>query len=145
MRGLIGEVAPAAYTPKDGGFGPVARYDKSMDFLLYINEDCAYRADRVDAFLTVLWHPDDERLVGLKLKGFKFLFQQLKAISDSQIKESDFLPLVKVLEIAMVGGVAEAMMQKIEDSRLRDRYAIARKFANDEELRIPPDEYLQAA
>ena len=31
-------------------FQPVAKYYPEMDFMLYLNEDCSYRADRVDQF-----------------------------------------------------------------------------------------------
>ena len=145
MRGLIEEMELVGYNPSEGQFEPFAKYHKSMDFLLYLNTDCAYRADRVDIFLTVLWHPNEQRIVGLKLKGFKFLFGRLMAISGTQIKESGFIQLVEVLEIAMVGGVAESMMRKIETGRLQQRYEEARRFARDGELRVPSEEYLPLA
>lgn len=102
-------------------FKPVARYYPALDFMLYLNEDCSYRADRVDAFLTVLWHPHKEHLVGIKLKGFKVMFNQLKKIAD--LKDEHFLPLIKILELAAMGGLAEQMMrdQKERVLRLYDR------------------------
>jgi hypothetical protein len=109
--------APGA---SDAPFSPVARYYPGMDFLLYLNQDCSYRADRVDPFLTVLWHPYEDRLVGVKLKGFRFLFDRIKSVLD--LKEDHFVLVVKAIEIALVGGVAEAMMLKQETSRILHLY-----------------------
>jgi hypothetical protein len=110
----------------DTSFSPVARYYPGMDFLLYLNEDCSYRADRIDPFLTVLWHPYEDRLVGVKLKGFRFLFERIKSVLD--LKEDHFVLVVKAIEIALVGGVAEAMMQKQETKRIMQMYEEARKI-----------------
>ena len=65
-------------TVEEGGFRPVARYYPPMDFLLYLKEDCSYRADRVDQFLTLLWHPYKDELVGIKLKGIRFIYEKNK-------------------------------------------------------------------
>ena len=115
-----------------GGFVPVARYYPNMDFLLYLNEDCSFRAERVDAFLTVLWHPQEEKLVGLKLKGFAFIFERLRHVME--FKDTDFVPLVKALEFTLTGGMAERLMAKIETKkreRTDDLYAKARALAKD--------------
>lgn len=65
-------------------FKPVARYYEAMDCVIYLLEDLAYSADRVDGFLTLLWHPHEERLIGVKLKGFRFLFGRLQAICETR-------------------------------------------------------------
>ena len=59
---LLGGSGPA----REGEFSPVSRYYPEMDYLLYLKEDCSYRADRVDGVLTLLWHPYREQLVGLR-------------------------------------------------------------------------------
>lgn len=128
----------------DGGaeeFTPNARYYPSMDFLLYLREDCSYRADRVDAFLTILWHPTEDHLVGIKLKGFRFLFRRLKEILSW--KEDDFLPLVKALELALVGGIAANIMDSVEQERLEKLYDKAKEVAAT--YAVPPAELLRAA
>ena len=56
----------------------------------------------------------------LKLKGFRFLFKQIKAILDW--KETEFLPLAKALEVALVGGVAETIMDAVETERRQRLY-----------------------
>ena len=122
-------------------FEPVARYHPHMDVLLYLKEDCGYRADRVDVYLTVLWHPQEERLVGIKLKGFKFVFHQLQSIAD--IKDAQFLPLVKALEMLLVHGVAQSMMDEVEGKRIRQRYEAARDFAKG--VQVPATVWMRAA
>lgn len=86
-------------TQEESKFAPVARYYSAMDLMLYVSEDCSYRASRIDAFLTVLLHPQDDRVVGIKLKGVRFLFERVKAILG--LSDSEFLPLVRVLEVAL--------------------------------------------
>jgi hypothetical protein len=61
-------------------FEPVARYIAPMDCLIYLREDCSYRAVRLNAYTTVLLHPYEDRPVGVKLKGMRFLHERLKAI-----------------------------------------------------------------
>ena len=122
-------------------FRPVARYHPDMDILIYVREDCSYRADRVDAFLTVLYDPYADELVGLKLKGFKFLFKQLQSIIN--LPDDAWMPLVKALELALVGGVAQNIMNEVEAQRIRLKYDQARTFARD--VNIPPDEWARAA
>jgi len=106
------------------GFTPVARYYSGMDFVLYLNKDCSYRADRVDEFLTLLWHPTEDNLVGVKLKGFRCLFQAIKKVLD--FKETDFVPLVKALELAMFGGLAS-------------------RIALTKDVNLPPEELFKIA
>ncbi len=61
-------------------FERVARYIAPMDCLIYLREDCSYRAVRLNAYTTVLLHPYEDRPVGVKLKGMRFLNERLKAI-----------------------------------------------------------------
>lgn len=110
-------------------FKPFAEFFPRMDAVLYLREDCSYVADRVDAFLTVLWHPTEERLVGIKLKGFRFLFNQVQAIAG--LDPSAFIPLVRVLETALVGGVAESLISKLEKDRIHTLYEQARAVVGD--------------
>lgn len=129
----------------DGQFKPVARYHREMDFLLYLTEDCSYRADRVDPFLTVLWHPTKEDLVGIKLKGFRYLFELMRSV-DPDLEEQDFWPLVDVLRAALVDTMGQAIMDRVEEDRrriLRRRYEDAMTLAKD--ARIPREELPLAA
>jgi hypothetical protein len=56
-------------------FVPGASYFRTMDSLVYLNEDCSYRAQRVDDRLTLLLHPQEERVVGIQLHSFSTLIR----------------------------------------------------------------------
>ena len=125
----------------DEDFVPTAKYYHTMDFLLYLREDCHYRADRVDPFLTVLYHPYEPRIVGIKLKGFRFLFDQFcKIVGRSGPKH--FLPVVKFIEMALVAGVAEAYIAENRE-RIEKSYAEARQLV--EGVEFDQREFAQAA
>lgn len=112
-------------------FSPCARYYEDMDVLLYLEEDIPYRADRVDPFLTLLWHPDREDAVGVKLKGFRFLFQRIKAILRAEgvkLDDAVFVPMVAALEVAMTAGLGAVITADVERERLEEKYAKARKL-----------------
>lgn len=72
-----------------GAFKPCGFYLEPMDELFILTEDCSYRADYKSDYIDLLWHPYEERLVGVKIKGFKTLVfngmtpAQKKEIGDS--------------------------------------------------------------
>jgi hypothetical protein len=140
IEGLFPEGRPAAVE-----FHPVSRYFGPIDAMVYVREDGSYRADRVDPFLTILWHPTEERLVGVKLKGFRFLFEQILAI-DPELKKEHFVSFVRALEFAFAAGLGEKLTDEHEETRKRKRvrnYAEARKFVKD--VTIPGEELKKAA
>lgn len=116
---------------------PTTTYVKGMDCLLFLREDCSYRADRVDVYLTVLWHPHEQRLVGIKLKGCSFLFRQImKAMS---LTEDSVIRLVSVLELVLLAGFAEVIIHDHETKgrdRLERLYSEARGVAADAEINL---------
>ena len=127
----------------EGTFTPVAKYYSDMDCLSYVNLDCSYRTERVDAYLTVFWHPQEDRLVGVKLKGFRFLFTRLKNILD--LKEAHFIPMVKAIELALAGGYAEALMAEHEkQEKIKRLYAEASNLVVDVNVEIDPSWALAA-
>lgn len=121
MKALIEELA------KGGGkapeFEPYARYLADMDMLLYVREDCSYRAERVDPVLTILWDPDREkdRLVGVKVKGFHHVFLQVKKALG--LYDEQFLPLMKFVEAAFELGLGEQLTDS-EERRAKYRRAV---------------------
>jgi hypothetical protein len=64
-------------------FKPSARYIAAMDCLIYLREDCSYRAVRLNPYQTILLHPYEDRPVGVKLKGMRFLQHRLRAIFEA--------------------------------------------------------------
>lgn len=124
-----------------GMFSPVARYHAEMDIVQYLKEDCSYRAERVDGSLTLLWHPYEDRLVGIALKGFRFLFQRVK--EKYGVPEEVFLPLVNVLQAALEDGAGEEIMEEAIAKKRKEQYAAAKKFVAN--VALPPEEFRRAA
>src|SRR4051794_18428248 len=88
----------------------------------------AYRADRVDRFLTLLWHPYEDRAVGVKLKGFRFIFERMREILQTQgvvVPGDHFMPLITAFEVAMTAGLGAAALASAERKRLDEKYAKA--------------------
>ena len=74
-----------------------AVYIPAMDFVQYVSVDDVTVSKRIDVFLTLIYNYDQDKLVGFKLKGFRHFFDKyLKKELD--LSESDFFPLVRVLE-----------------------------------------------
>jgi len=126
------------------------RYFSAIDAMIYLREDVSYRAERVDPFLTVLWHPTEERLVGVKLKGFRFLFDRIldslsAVLPPYVIPQLAFLPFIRALEAACTAGVGEVLTDDAaEKHRLREqKYEKARVLVKD--VSISRDELPQAA
>lgn len=57
------------YSLKDlGEFRPGAFYVEAMDWLMYLSEDVAYRADPlIIGVVDILWHPYEDRIIGFKV------------------------------------------------------------------------------
>ena len=145
MTSLIEQLSPT-WNPESGPFTPVARYYPAMDHLLYLREDCPYRADRVDEWLTLLWHPYRWEVVGLKLKGIRVIFKELLSIPNGE--QVDVLPIAEILaDILMMGG-AEKILKDHEDSRkakLRHKYRLAVRFAANSNAVVSQEELRKAA
>jgi len=125
-------LAPADWTDTPGIFAPCARYYEDMDVLLYLEEDIPYRADRVDTFLTLLWHPEKEEAVGVKLKGFRFLFRRIQAILKADgktLNDGKFLRMITALEVALTAGLGAEITIDAERARLvEEKYDRARRL-----------------
>jgi hypothetical protein len=81
-------------------FAPGAKYIAPMDCLIYLREDCSYRAIRLDPLRTVLLHPTEDRPVGIKVKGARFVAERVKAILQSAGHKFDQLTLASLWETA---------------------------------------------
>ncbi len=102
-------------------FKPVAYYDRKMDALMYVNTDCSYKAERIGAYVTILWHPDDEnRPVGLKLKGFSLVFGRL--VNFGAIEESEFESFISWFKLVLA-ITAEEQLEEIKAARLQQARA----------------------
>lgn len=122
---------PSEWVRERAGFVVTAKYLRSMDQLVFLDSDAHYRADRVDAYLTLFWAPDDDqKLVGLKLKGFGYLFESLKKLC--AVGEDDFVPFVKWLELALVVSWPKLSTQ-LTAQRIIQRYEQAKDYVRDKE------------
>ena len=114
-------------------------YDRYMDHLIYLKEDVSYRADRVDPALTLLWHPHEERLVGVKLKGIAGVFEDISSILVDHDHKDEF-PLSEILKVVSVGLSYADNLDGVEHFRAahwREKYAEAEMFVDD--VTIPSD------
>lgn len=109
-----------------GQFFPVARFHPEMDIIQYLTEDCSYRAERVDGTLTLLWHPYEQRLVGVAIKGFHFLFQRVK--EQHGVSDKMFLPLVDFIQAALENGAGDEIMEEATRRKRQEQYDTAKRF-----------------
>jgi hypothetical protein len=58
-------------------FTPVSRYIQALDVILCVTEDVSYRSQTVNAYLEVLWHPQERYLVGVKILHAKKIHKSL--------------------------------------------------------------------
>lgn len=147
MVGLIDQLAPEYLGDKIPLFVAGARYYANMDYLVYKKEAGAYRADRVDAFLTVLWHPHEDRLIGVKLKGWRYFFNHLKEALN--LEDSDFFPLVNALEYALAEEYVLSIMKNHDAILPSERYRRAKRYIAAvrliDDVSVPTDEWALAA
>lgn len=108
---------------------PVAVYFADADCVEYVAEDTTCVYDRVDGFLTLIFDETKIIPIGFKLKGFRNVFEKLKA--ELGFSESEFVELVKVLETACT-QMGEARFGA--DTRRRQQYEAARKLARNVKL-----------
>ena len=147
MTGILEQIAPEYGGGNVPKFVAGAKYDADMDFLLYLQEPLSFRADRVDAFLTILWHPRDDRMIGLKLKGWRMMFNEMKKTVDW--KDEEFFPLVKALEFALSEVFAKAIMDNIQKTPPSERYKRAKAYSDAiqfiSHVNVPTRELARAA
>lgn len=145
MTSFMEQLSPS-WNPDSDGFRPVARYYPAMDHLLYLNEDCTYRADRVDEWLTLLWHPYKWELVGIKLKGIRAIFREF--LTGPNGVEGDVLPIAELLGLLLMSGGAANIMKAHEGARrekLQHKYRLALRFAANENAVVLSSELRRAA
>jgi hypothetical protein len=106
-------------------FTPIASYYETMDILIYLNADVSYRAERVDEWLTLLWHPYRKELVGIQLKGFRCACRESAALSRIAKNDDVFLPLAALVASRFLKEEAEALIEAPMKER---REALMRKY-----------------
>jgi hypothetical protein len=117
-----------------------------MDFLLYLKEDCSYRADRVDQFLTLLWHPYKDELVGIKLKGIRVIYNKTKdRLAAGGVTSWPIFALLSEILLDLLAKPLIAQLEPSKQERLRDKYRRAIQFAANENAEVSSEELKRAA
>jgi hypothetical protein len=127
-------------------FRPAARYIAAMDCLIYLREDCSYRAVRLNPYQTILLHPYEDRPVGIKLKGVTFLRGRLKAIfaaAKTAIVDRAHVDMITFWELALTAS-ADDVIADAEAERQTQLGQRAREIVESMDP-IPLDEIKEAA
>jgi hypothetical protein len=130
-------------------FAPGARYFAALDCLIYLRESCSYRAFRLNEYTTVLLHPYEDRPVGVKLKGVRFLYRRanaiLSALYPNNMKErQNDIGLAMLWEVALT-ATGERRTAEAEAERQGQLAERARKEIVQQAGVIPAREFEEAA
>ena len=108
-------------------FRAAAKYIAAMDCLIYLGEDVSYRAVRLDPYRTVLLHPQEDRPVGVKLKGMRFVAEKARAVLRSVGLDSTDFKLITLWEMALTED-GEEIVAAADAERKRQYAAHARQL-----------------
>ena len=112
---------------------PTAVYYLDSDCVEYVKEDAFCIYDRVDDFLTLIMDEGKLNLIGFKLKGFKFVFEQhLKPLFE--LNDMQFIDLVSAIELH-VAKIGEAVFKNADD-RVKFAYRAAIKLAANDNVKL---------
>jgi len=117
----LAEFGTGSPKPLPDEFRPVAKYIPAMDCLIYLREDVSYRAIRLDQYRTVLLHPQEDRPVGVKLKGTRFVVEKARAVLKSVGIDTNQFKLITLWEMALTDEGDEAVAEA--DAERRRQYA----------------------
>jgi hypothetical protein len=92
-------------------FASRAVYHHGLDFIEYVADDCFVVAGRIDEYLTVLKDGDTGELVGFKLKGFAYLYNEFVKpyLGDAALPFLDIVPVLTYLAGRVGDGVFGAV------------------------------------
>ena len=119
------------FLPSDERAVSEAVYFPSMDYILYLRQDSAYVADRIDEWLTLLLDPQTGDAIGIKLKGFRNIYlRMLEVLRDSRTDLERRVPFRSFI------ALAETYASQLGDDIIADRerqyqynaYEVARKI-----------------
>jgi hypothetical protein len=120
---LDGVSVPASKDRRD------AVYFRAMDSILYLRQDSAYVADRIDEWLTLLLDPQTQQPIGVKLKGFRNIYLQMKEVRklvgidlEKQVPFRSFISLAESIAIQIGDTIVDDTARRVQ----YDAYKIAR-------------------
>ena len=107
-----------------------AAYFSDSDCVEYVNEDCVCVYRRIDEFLTLIFDETKIRLIGFKLKGFRFFFERMKG--HLQLNNSDFIWISALIE-----EICRDIGDELETSKERRlAYQAVKKIADKEQVKL---------
>lgn len=113
-----------------GEYTPNAAYFSDADCVEYVNEDtvCVYK--RIDEFLTLIYDETKMRLIGFKLKGFRYFFERMKG--HLQLNNADFIWISALIE-----EICRDLGEELATSKeRRQAYQAVRKIAEKEQVKL---------
>lgn len=121
-------------------FKPYASYFDGMDYVEYMTVNTTTVSKRIDENLTIIMDRNQSDVVGFRIKGFKYFFNEhLKSIY--KLQDNDFLTLRDAL-VALVQKVGDAALQ---EESVAYAYKKAFQLASDSETRITEFNFRKAA
>lgn len=79
-------------------FRPTTLYVSQLDELLFVLEDCSWRCEPIDCMLSLLLHPYEERVVGVKIAEARVIVEAARA--EQGLSPADPVPAALVAESA---------------------------------------------
>ena len=115
---------------------PTAIYYEDGDFLEYIREDIPSVDRRVDEYLTLVVDMFDRHPIGVKLKGFRYLYS--RGVSQGYFRSNqDFISLTALVEKAMT-TIVDSIFGEIERQRA---YEQAIEIAKVDNVHVDRDQF----
>ncbi len=112
---------------------PQAIYFLDSDCVEYVKEDALCIYQRIDNFLTLIFDETQLTLVGFKLKGFKYVFQQhLKPLFE--LNDEQFITMASAIEVHFT-AIGNEIFARGEEARLR-AYKAALKLASNDKVKL---------
>jgi hypothetical protein len=107
----------------------------------YVREDIPSVARRVDEFLTLVVSLEDRHLIGVRLKGFKYLFnKKLISLEKSSLPnknlDGEFMLLTKIFEELMT-KIGNEIMAQVDRKRA---YEQAMEIVEFDQVRFKTDQ-----
>jgi hypothetical protein len=111
-------------------YRPCATYFGDSDCVEYVNEDVVCVYSRIDEFLTLIYDDTRIRVIGFKLKGFRFFFERMKA--HLELNNAHFIKVVALIE-EICRDIGDDL---IADNARQRAYMAARKIAEKESVEL---------
>ena len=109
---------------------PLAAYFEDADCVEYVAEDTFCTYVRIDEYLTLVYDETCFRVIGFKLKGFRYIFNQMAG--QLKLNQDSFLRVVSIIE-RVVTELGEAF---VSDDRRARAYQAAIKIADQNNVQL---------